>query len=334
MVRKPTHNRQVRRVHIAAVLLALSVNPAWANGGYFPDLTSPLGITMIAVNELFVVIVEGFAFRGIFKISSLAAYRTSLCANALSFAVGLLIQLLLPDDSGRGYNVTAFPYWATFALPVNIVTEGLVWSFGRSGYRFLLQLIPVNLLTWIVGFIVFTTYPQAATRAKSSRVRNDIRSMATSLEAYFVDHDAYPRMIPFIELAPQYRQELEQMNGEKLNTVFPGTGIEAGVTTPISYITSLFPDPFAPARLSFAYHTAGSSWIMFSPGTDKLYDIVPEEDFDSTTTKPALIAKTWDPTNGMVSGGDIWTAGHGLVPYPAGPKSHKGFHEVRNDWTQ
>jgi len=108
--------------------------------------------------------------------------------------------------------------------------------------------------------------PEPETRAKVSRVRSDLRSMATALESYRVDHDTLP-------------DRLEQLS------------------TPVAYLTSMFIDPFAPTdaprperwfRSTFSEDY--SSFITYSVGPDGRDDKARIE---------------YDPTNGTESAGDL-----------------------------
>lgn len=124
-------------------------------------------------------------------------------------------------------------------------------------------------------------FGEAETRSKVSRVRNDMRSFATAIEAYFTDQQAYP----------------------------PTAAV---LTTPVPYMTSLFVDPFAQGPdTPIAYHGTDRGWILYSAGPTKQYQIIPQQDYNDrvpTDRNPALVHKTYDPTNGTISAGDIWRA--------------------------
>jgi hypothetical protein len=52
---------------------------------------------------------------------------------------------------------------------------------------------------------------------------------------------------------------------------------------------------------------AGRGWILWSPGPDGRYDIDAARDYDPRVPiSPSLLEKTYDPTNGAVSAGDVW----------------------------
>jgi len=83
------------------------------------------------------------------------------------------------------------------------------------------------------------------------------------------------------------------------------------LTTPVAYITSLPVDPFAPEEGAvFGYFKHNDTgWILYGAGPDRDYDLDLEKDYSATARNnplPTLIQKTYDPTNGSVSGGDIW----------------------------
>ena len=102
----------------------------------------------------------------------------------------------------------------------------------RVGFT-LIELLIVVAIIAILAAIAIPNFLQAQVRAKVSRTQSDMRSIATGLESYYVDHNEY---------IPDY------MDGEKLGdwTLFyrylPRL---VYLTTPIAYMTSVPGDPFA-----------------------------------------------------------------------------------------
>ncbi|NUP90635.1 MAG: prepilin-type N-terminal cleavage/methylation domain-containing protein [Candidatus Sumerlaeia bacterium] len=89
----------------------------------------------------------------------------------------------------------------------------------------LIELLIVVAIIAILAAIAVPNFLEAQTRAKVSRAKSDMRSLATAIEAYRVDANRYPP-------------------GQWMPSV---TTIEARwrhVTTPIAYITSVPVDPF------------------------------------------------------------------------------------------
>ena len=92
--------------------------------------------------------------------------------------------------------------------------------YGKRGFT-LLELLMVIAIIGILAVIVVGNLMQAQTRAKLSRVRSDLRAVATALEEYAVDWSDYPP------------------NDGKYNV------IPAELTTPVSYLSSSqMIDPF------------------------------------------------------------------------------------------
>jgi prepilin-type N-terminal cleavage/methylation domain-containing protein len=91
----------------------------------------------------------------------------------------------------------------------------------------LIELLIVVAIIAILAAIAVPNFMEAQTRSKVARVKNDLRAVATALEAYRVDINQYP---------DQY--------------VWEGTGFLSKIvalTTPIAYITSVqLTDPFTP----------------------------------------------------------------------------------------
>lgn len=213
----------------------------------------------------------------------------------------------------------------------------------------LIELLIVVAIIAILAAIAVPNFLEAQVRAKVSRVRTDQRSLATAIEAYYVDNNVYPAW--GVGTGPggtmTYNNWMVTSQGHSgglascpnflLN--LPGTFMT--LTTPVSYITSYPADPFATNKgCTFSYAgvfpgdplsardmKGGVGWILWSPGPD-----VDEYKGSSPTDSPYLAynpiigqpsdfllagngndggdsgqdAFTYDPTNGTVSGGDIW----------------------------
>ncbi len=153
----------------------------------------------------------------------------------------------------------------------------------------------------VMAAIAVPNFLEAQKRSSVSRVKADQRSLATAIEAYRVDTNRYPMWEMRTDFATQ-----------RPTFILPRTDRPVGsITTPIAYITSIPRDPFSAGREEwFSYYTSDNAWILISAGPDKDYDIVPQEDFQQPRDSKALwniiVDKTYDPTNGTMSNGDIW----------------------------
>jgi hypothetical protein len=142
-----------------------------------------------------------------------------------------------------------------------------------------------------------------------------MRAMAQALEAYRAENRVYPAWT----LDPLQRAPLDTSD------VLPSfqialRGAPRTLTTPVAYLRAYPPDPFSrrvdrPGGGTFAYWTPESAdwWILLSPGPDLSYNITLDTlntIFRTPQPDPAaaLRALTYDPTNGAISGGDIWEA--------------------------
>jgi hypothetical protein len=86
------------------------------------------------------------------------------------------------------------------------------------------------------------------------------------------------------------------------------------LTTPLAYIDALPADPFnSSPKKTYGYLPTPDGWIVFSPGPDGDFDIglqiALEQRLDGLGAW--LLGRTYDPTNGTVSGGDIWRSSMG-----------------------
>lgn len=197
----------------------------------------------------------------------------------------------------------------------------------------LIELLIVVAIIAILAAIAVPNFLEAQTRAKVSRVKSDMRSLATAVESYRVD---YNKLFPTTRFTGQSR-----------------TWIWGYMTTPVAYFTSIPQDPFNTKDLNPAdrvitiwgpdyidgsqvvrhrdgqgatigntearsatffspypeyvltpnYTNGGGQmlkrnfWVMISWGPDQVFDI----------TRPSFPSPLipYDPTNGTVSNGDV-----------------------------
>ena len=190
----------------------------------------------------------------------------------------------------------------------------------KKGFT-LIELLIVVAIIAILAAIAIPNFLEAQTRAKVSRVKSDIRTIATAMETYYVDFQTYiPSYISMDATTPDWDNE---WNMDQFL-----------LTTPISYITTLPRDYFRKkAGLPEYYYiiagkTAwGSSttrltgggeafspkvvWTTFSFGPDVkggYYANVQQDAyaylFDHESKGTGTCAR-YDPTNGTLSFGDI-----------------------------
>ncbi|HUT23156.1 MAG TPA: prepilin-type N-terminal cleavage/methylation domain-containing protein [Sumerlaeia bacterium] len=195
----------------------------------------------------------------------------------------------------------------------------------------LIELLIVVAIIAILAAIAVPNFLEAQTRSKVSRVKADLRSLATALEAYRVDYIG----------APILRGYIGSSSGEY--TVNGGIHMCWDLTTPVAYITSVdLADPFSPmgrdddgwldglrpysycfANVAVARQSRGDppingpDWVLFSLGPD--YEKGPMPDgrswriIDYTFDPPSsptpydrrFALWEYDPTNGTKSGGDV-----------------------------
>lgn len=201
----------------------------------------------------------------------------------------------------------------------------------------LIELLIVVAIIAILAAIAVPNFLEAQVRAKVSRAKADMRTLATALETYVTDQNRYP-------ISAQW------VNGPGAPAPASFNNRLRGLTTPLAYITSLPVDvfwnhvvqfPITPGQPpTFEYNdystaVAGQnfaplpsynlfqsrkamddyygrkgvvSWSLHSAGPDR------QNDFQSPTlAKPVREAsaavqgsiRTYDPTNGTVSVGDV-----------------------------
>ncbi|NQU45119.1 prepilin-type N-terminal cleavage/methylation domain-containing protein [bacterium] len=185
----------------------------------------------------------------------------------------------------------------------------------------LIELLIVVAIIAILAAIALPNFLEAQVRAKISRAKADMRSIATAVETYLVDNNHYPRARP--DGGP--------------NIDHPLSARLLGLTTPIAYITRVPPDAFPPVRGwngdamqlsdfdSYDYFdavsdldedmsqpggtdsTRGCAWRLSSAGPDSWASF-------GIVWGPRLGGGDregidYDPTNGSLSNGDILRVG-------------------------
>ncbi|MBM3335345.1 prepilin-type N-terminal cleavage/methylation domain-containing protein, partial [Candidatus Sumerlaeota bacterium] len=113
----------------------------------------------------------------------------------------------------------------------------------------LIELLIVVAIIAILAAIAVPNFLEAQVRSKISRLRADMRTIATAMEAYFTDHNGYPLHIDYdtgpipLNARPWF----------------------AALTTPVAYLTSMPTDPFFDPRTLGGDVSIGSSgsWIHY-----------------------------------------------------------------------
>ena len=177
----------------------------------------------------------------------------------------------------------------------------------KSGFT-LVELIVVVAIVAILASIAAPIIDRAVTQSRVARVRSEINAVATALEAYHVDNNAYP---PSEETAAEYPDS-------SFNRIGAGYFAYMGrLTTPVAYLGAELPiDPWNTLKKS----NSGFGWTFFEYWSTSHVDfrdftatreIAPRIHYCVMSWGPDEIfdALGWDslydPTNGVRSRGDI-----------------------------
>jgi prepilin-type N-terminal cleavage/methylation domain-containing protein len=109
----------------------------------------------------------------------------------------------------------------------------------------LIELLIVIAIIAILALIAVPNFIEAQTRSKISRAKADMRSIATAIEAYFVDHNAYPRVDWRTAFDHDNRSFAKRLWFEDNESTDISGAVAIALTTPIAYMATRPPvDPF------------------------------------------------------------------------------------------
>ena len=196
----------------------------------------------------------------------------------------------------------------------------------------LIELLIVVAIIAILAAIAVPNFLEAQTRAKVSRNRADMRSIATALEAYAVDVNKYPAAI---EAFQNQDPNVSGFSEPPFHSRTPSS-----ITTPIAYMTSIPHDPFREkfnttgdpfvdligkdriVYFNFQYNFSVSNGLYAPPAVNNftkasalagqwlLYSVGPDKDEFNTPVGASLLGlrvyRDYDPTNGTVSLGNVF----------------------------
>lgn len=194
----------------------------------------------------------------------------------------------------------------------------------------LIELLIVVAIIAILAAIAVPNFLEAQVRSKVSRVKADMRSTATALESYAVDHNAYPPPI-----------EYHHAGGSVWHVHEPAEEPLEGfmsyrLTTPVAYISALPIDVFEvaeehehPKKVSWHYSEQRTNEALPSPEPELLKELAEKVGMPAGAAVRYLLFShgpdlkhqdgspengdpvQYDPTNGTVSMGDIYYFGPG-----------------------
>lgn len=167
----------------------------------------------------------------------------------------------------------------------------------------LIELLIVVAIIAILAAIAVPNFLEAQVRSKVARAQADMRSIATAIESYYVDHNQYPPASVPANLYVGYY----------------------GLTSPVSYMTTLPPDPFKRPdylygqayqwnRVPNGYTGSKASFIAgwaypanpFFESESIMWQL---QSMGPNTKYDAYSYPAYDPTNGTVSEGDLYRWG-------------------------
>jgi len=164
----------------------------------------------------------------------------------------------------------------------------------QTGFTLIELLIVVAIIS-ILAAIAVPNFLHAQIRAKIAHCQANMHTIADALESYDVDWLGYP---------PE--------RGPHLST---DDGVAQLLTTPIPYVSSLPVNLFVPEKdwnrqhwWQYGVAPPGDGWCIESRGPDMVESTPPAAQHyreSVLTEKAVFILNSYDPTNGLTSGGDL-----------------------------
>lgn len=206
---------------------------------------------------------------------------------------------------------------------------------SKKGFT-LIELLIVVAIIAILAAIAVPNFLEAQTRAKVSRSKADMRSMATAAGAYQVDYNDFPQnyglTFPFKKILSQLSTPVAYMTDAHIpdafgNIAYPDLGGQF-----VYYFFNLNPTEdlmevvynqtlnYTPETLQVMYDAryaiigvgpdriAEFDWIQPPFGTGSGVDAINHEGYIFTTGGDGF----YDPTNGTISKGDILRTARGI----------------------
>jgi len=189
----------------------------------------------------------------------------------------------------------------------------------------LIELLIVVAIIAILAAIAVPNFLAAQTRAKTSRVMNDMRTVSLAMEMYRIDNNSYP-----LNYRDSYLHEANLASHSDPQLL----------TTPIAYMTTIPVDEFEKARSRFTLYTVNSHMIARWGNSAIAYQTYPKDLWTTLSIGPDLHRQTtgwhskemieqservrygqggedpmrpgqtaplrYDPSNGTISPGDIY----------------------------
>lgn len=222
---------------------------------------------------------------------------------------------------------------------------------SRHGRGFtLIELLIVVAIIAILAAIAVPNFLEAQVRAKVSRIKNDMRSCATAMESYIIDHNRYP----LISGEPSMTTPVSYISSWPRSPFLEGPG--PGVTSPFRWehlqanrhmfimttegdqpINDIFDSRWNPPAFGACQNCETRDYVMYATFLNSATTLFPAagqlaqyrdaskwsfksygpDGYDNVTavssgTPAGAGIVLYDPTNGTTSGGDILMFGPGI----------------------
>lgn len=200
-------------------------------------------------------------------------------------------------------------------------------SLGSLVAFTLIELLIVVAIIAILAAIAVPNFLESQVRAKASRVKADLRTLATALESYAVDQNSYPmndglyNVVPVTLTTPiaylTTHKQVDPFTDKESDAMYGELARFYTYTKPVTYsawyalIISGAPSPPVEAIDSPGFNEGAflhyGQWRLLSNGPDRKYS-QPGHPAGPYNPNPSVLMGAdipYDPTNGTVSWGNI-----------------------------